>query len=164
MSEIKVNATKSLIGHCLGASAGLEGVGPPRHHDNYKDDPPNYDDRYNYNEHRDKGYRNYRNHDRYERRDNVLKIKIDAPKFDGRFDPIAFSDWLSSMDKFFDWHMMSEYRMVRFARIKLVKQANVFLKSLTCLKLLKPWYKRLEVRTCCIQLVPRRVVRELELT
>ncbi|KAK1371462.1 hypothetical protein POM88_037568 [Heracleum sosnowskyi] len=58
-------------------------------------------------------YRNYRNHDRYERRDNVLKIKIDAPKFDGRFDPIAFSDWLSSMDKFFDWHMMSEYRMVR---------------------------------------------------
>ncbi|KAK1371478.1 hypothetical protein POM88_037570 [Heracleum sosnowskyi] len=69
------------------------------------------------------GYRNYRNHDRYERRDNVLKIKIDAPKFDGRFDPIAFSDWLSSMDKFFDWHMMSEYRMVRFARIKLVKQA-----------------------------------------
>ncbi|KAK1405415.1 3-oxoacyl-[acyl-carrier-protein] synthase I, chloroplastic-like [Heracleum sosnowskyi] len=26
MSEIKVNATKSMIGHCLGASAGLEGV------------------------------------------------------------------------------------------------------------------------------------------
>ncbi|KAK1371465.1 hypothetical protein POM88_037557 [Heracleum sosnowskyi] len=98
-------------------------MGGPRVATDSRNDPPNYDDRYDYNEHRDKGYRNYRNHDRYERRDNVLKIKIDAPKFDGRFDPIAFSDWLSSMDKFFDWHMMSEYRMVRFARIKLVKQA-----------------------------------------
>ena len=99
---------------------------PPRHHDNYRNDPPEYDDHYDYNERRDEGYRNYRNHDRYEGRDDVLKIKIDAPEFDGRFDPDVFSDWLSCMDKFFDWHMMSDERMVRFAKMKLVKQANIF--------------------------------------
>lgn len=80
----------------------VENKGTHRNHDNYMNDPPDCDDRYDYNECRNEGYRNYRNHERYERRDDVLKIKIDALEFDGRFHPNAFSDWISSMDKLFD--------------------------------------------------------------
>ena len=59
----------------------------------------------------------------------MSKIKVDAPEFDGRFYPDAFSDWLSSMEKFFDWHGMGDGHRVRFAKMKLVKQANIFWSS-----------------------------------
>ena len=66
-------------------------------------------DQYDYEEPRDYDRRDYRRHD-------VSKIKVDAPKFDGRFDPDAFSDWLSSIEKFFGWHGMGDGHRVRFAK------------------------------------------------
>ena len=46
-----------------------------------------------------------RDHDRQVRqpqRDITKKAKVSAPKFDGRMDPNAFSDWLVAIKEYFD--------------------------------------------------------------
>ncbi|KAK0601962.1 hypothetical protein LWI29_029106 [Acer saccharum] len=63
----------------------------------------------------------------YDANEKVMRsIKIDAPTFDGEMNPKAYLDWEATMDKFFAWHNMSEERKVRFAKIKLIGQANMF--------------------------------------
>ncbi|KAK0595021.1 hypothetical protein LWI29_002629 [Acer saccharum] len=63
----------------------------------------------------------------YDANEKVMRsIKVDAPTFDGEMNPKAYLDWEATMDKFFAWHNMSEERKVRFAKIKLVDQANLF--------------------------------------
>lgn len=51
---------------------------------------------------------------------------IEASDFDGRLDPKVFLDWVSNMDRYFEWHNMLEVRRVRFAKWKLVGQALIF--------------------------------------
>nr|CAD1838142.1 unnamed protein product [Ananas comosus var. bracteatus] len=58
--------------------------------------------------------------------DITKKIKIEAPTFDGRFDPKTFTDWLTDMDQFFDWYDMSDDRRVRFTKMKLVGAAKQY--------------------------------------
>ncbi|KAK8951463.1 hypothetical protein KSP39_PZI004161 [Platanthera zijinensis] len=58
--------------------------------------------------------------------DITRRIRLDAPTFDGRLEPKAFSDWLLDMDHYFDWYDMSDERCVRFAKMKLVGQAKVY--------------------------------------
>ncbi|KAI9192094.1 hypothetical protein LWI28_018246 [Acer negundo] len=63
----------------------------------------------------------------YDADEKVMRsIKIDAPTFDDEMNPKAYLDWEATMDKFFAWHNMSEERKVRFAKIKLIRQANMF--------------------------------------
>lgn len=50
-----------------------------------------------------RGYRNPNDHrDVRETEDRILKVKIEAPTFDGHLDPWAFIDWLCQMEQFFD--------------------------------------------------------------
>ncbi|KAK8963965.1 Exonuclease 1 [Platanthera guangdongensis] len=56
--------------------------------------------------------------------DITRRIRLDAPSFDGRLDPKAFSDWLLDMDHYFEWYDMSDERCVRFAKMKLIGQAK----------------------------------------
>jgi len=58
--------------------------------------------------------------------DITRRIRIDAPSYDGRLDPRAFSDWLQEMDHYFEWHGMSDERCVRFAKMKLQGQAKIY--------------------------------------
>lgn len=53
------------------------------------------------------------------------QVRVEARDYDGRRDPIAFTDWLSDMDHFFRWHNMSEFRCVRFAEIQLIGPARI---------------------------------------
>ncbi|CAL8990389.1 unnamed protein product [Prunus brigantina] len=55
----------------------------------------------------------------------MRSVKVDAPNFDGELNPKALLDWLATMDRYFEWHDMSEARRVRFAKIKLVGQAGL---------------------------------------
>ncbi|CAB4290977.1 unnamed protein product [Prunus armeniaca] len=56
----------------------------------------------------------------------MRSVKVDAPNFDGELNPKALLDWLATMDRYFEWHDMSEAQKVRFAKIKLVGQAGLF--------------------------------------
>ena len=37
-------------------------------------------------------------------KDRILKVKIEAPTFDGHPDPWTFIDWLCQTEQFFDWY------------------------------------------------------------
>ena len=52
-------------------------------------------------------------------RDITKKVKVSAPKFDGRMDPNAFSNWLVVIEEYFDWYEMIDSERVRFAKMKL---------------------------------------------
>ena len=51
---------------------------------------------------------------------------MEVPNFEGRVDPTVFSDWIASMEKYFDWYDMVDNRRVRFAKMKLVGLAKVW--------------------------------------
>jgi len=52
-----------------------------------------------------RGYCNHNDHrDVRETKERILKVKIEAPTFDGHPDPWAFIDWLCQMEQFFDWY------------------------------------------------------------
>jgi len=40
--------------------------------------------------------------------------------FDGKMDTTSFSDWLVSMEDYFDWYEMFDVERVQFAKIKVV--------------------------------------------
>ena len=74
-------------------------------------------DQYDYEEPRDEVYRNYGDYDRRDyRRHDVSNIKVDAPEFDGRFDPDAFLTSYPVWRSFFEWHGMGDGHRVRFAK------------------------------------------------
>ncbi|GFZ13265.1 concanavalin A-like lectin protein kinase family protein [Actinidia rufa] len=50
--------------------------------------------------------------------DIPMQYPDEAPTFDGRPDPKAFIDWVHKMNRFFDWHKLSDDRKVRFAKLK----------------------------------------------
>ncbi|GFY94998.1 SNOWY COTYLEDON protein [Actinidia rufa] len=64
---------------------------------------------------------------RNEPRDPI--INVEAPTFDGRLDPKAFTDWIREMDHFFEWYNLSDDRKVRFAKMKLISRAKLFWQS-----------------------------------
>ncbi|GFZ06728.1 hypothetical protein Acr_18g0008980 [Actinidia rufa] len=86
---------------------GGNGAGPARPNQPVLERPPNF----------------YRN----EPRDPI--INVEAPTFDGRLDPKAFTDWIREMDHFFEWHNLSDDRKVRFAKMKLISRAKLFWQS-----------------------------------
>ena len=54
------------------------------------------------------------------------KVKVSAPEFDGRMDPNAFSDWLVSIEEYFNWYEMIDSERVRFAKMKLTNLAKIY--------------------------------------
>jgi len=59
----------------------------------------------------------------------IKSIKVDAPSFDGRFDPQVYINWQLAMDRYFRWHNMFEsrkIRKIRFAVMKLTGQAGQY--------------------------------------
>ncbi|GFY95394.1 hypothetical protein Acr_10g0007790 [Actinidia rufa] len=68
------------------------------------------------------------NSNRNEPRDPI--INVEAPTFDGRLDPKAFTDWIIEMDHFFEWYNLSDDRKVRFAKMKLISRAKLFWQSI----------------------------------
>ena len=52
-------------------------------------------------------------------RDIPKKINIEVPDFEGKLDhPTIFSDWLDSIEEYFDWYDMLDVQRVRFAKMK----------------------------------------------
>ncbi|GFY90459.1 hypothetical protein Acr_07g0006560 [Actinidia rufa] len=86
---------------------GGNGAGPARPNQPVLERPPNF----------------HRN----ELRDPI--INVEAPTFDGRLDPKAFTDWIREMDHFFEWYNLSDDRKVRFAKMKLISRAKLFWQS-----------------------------------
>lgn len=59
--------------------------------------------------------------------DDITKnVRIEAPTFGSRFDPKTFINWLTSIDQFFDWYIMSDDRCVHFAKMKLIGAAKQY--------------------------------------
>ena len=54
------------------------------------------------------------------------KVKVGAPKFDGRMDPNAFSDWLIAIEEYFDLYEMIDSERIRFAKMKLTNSAKMY--------------------------------------
>ena len=63
---------------------------------------------------------------RQPQRDITKKFKVNAPEFDGRMDPNVFSDWLVSIEEYFDWYEMIDSERVRFAKMKLTNSAKMY--------------------------------------
>ena len=70
-----------------------------------------------------------RDHDRQvgqPQRDITKKVKVSAPEFDGRMNPNAFSDWLVTIEEYFDWYEMIDSEWIRFAKMKLTNSAKMY--------------------------------------
>ena len=63
---------------------------------------------------------------RQPQRDNTKKVKVSAPEFDGIMDPTAFSDWLVSIEEYFDWYEMIDSEQFRFVKMKLTNSAKMY--------------------------------------
>ena len=55
-----------------------------------------------------------------------MQYPDEAPTFDGRLGPKAFTDWVREMDQFFEWYKLSDDRKIRFAKLKLVALPKLF--------------------------------------
>ena len=63
---------------------------------------------------------------RQPQRDITKQVKVNAPEFDGRMDPNVFTDWLVSIEEYFDWYEMIDSERVRFAKMKLTNSAKMY--------------------------------------
>ncbi|GMY33688.1 Transposon Ty3-G Gag-Pol polyprotein [Fagus crenata] len=54
------------------------------------------------------------------------KVRVEVPDFAGKIYPQVFSDWLASLERYFEWYDMSDERRVRFAIMKLIGQAQIW--------------------------------------
>ena len=63
---------------------------------------------------------------RQPQRDITKKVKVSTSEFDGRMDPTTLSDWLVSIEDYFDWYEMIDSEWVRFAKMKLTNSAKLY--------------------------------------
>ena len=63
---------------------------------------------------------------RQPQRDITTKVKVSAPEFDGIMDHNPFSDWLVSIEEYFDWYEMIDSERIRFAKIKLINSDKMY--------------------------------------
>jgi len=52
--------------------------------------------------------------------------KIEASTFEGRHDPLIFDMWIHDMDQFFEWHNLSDNKRVRFAKMILISEVQLY--------------------------------------
>ncbi|XP_071906087.1 uncharacterized protein [Coffea arabica] len=58
--------------------------------------------------------------------DITKKVRVNIPNFDGKIGPKVFSNWLATLQRYFDWYDMTDERKVKFAIMKLVGQVQVW--------------------------------------
>ena len=63
---------------------------------------------------------------RQPQRDITKKVKVSAPKFDSRIDLNAFSDWLITIEEYFDWYEMIDSERIWFAKLKLTNSTKMY--------------------------------------
>ena len=56
-----------------------------------------------------------------------MQYPDEAPTFDGRLGPKAFTNWVREMNHFFELYKLSDDRKIRIAKFKLVGRAKLFL-------------------------------------
>ena len=56
----------------------------------------------------------------FEQDDDVTKKAcLEVVEFYGKLNPTTFSDWIMSMEDYFDWYAMPENRKIHFVKAKL---------------------------------------------
>lgn len=55
-----------------------------------------------------------------------MRVKVEAPTYDGTHDPNRFLDWLVQKDDFFHWYRMVNYQIVYFVKMKLVEYDGIY--------------------------------------
>ena len=66
-------------------------------------------------------------HDPYYKAVDITKrVCVDIPDFDERIDPQVYPNWLATLETYFDWYELSNGRIVRFAILKFVGQAQIW--------------------------------------
>src|SRR5262249_34418778 len=56
----------------------------------------------------------------------IRSARVDAPEFFGSLDPLVYLDWEQSMDRYFEWHDMTDRRRVMFAKTRLQGLAQTY--------------------------------------
>lgn len=57
------------------------------------------------------------------------RVQVDVLDFHGKLDPYAFQDWITSLEDYFEWFKMPADCKVRFVKMKLKGQTQVWLQS-----------------------------------
>ena len=68
--------------------------------------------------------------------DMTKEVHIKVAEFYGKLNPVAFLDWVISMEDYSDWYAMPKNRKVGFARAKLKGPACIWWYNIDKLKLL----------------------------
>ncbi|KAG6756914.1 hypothetical protein POTOM_037213 [Populus tomentosa] len=71
----------------------------------------------------EEGNQEFENHEPRVRRH---RMKVEVPDFLGKLEPNAFEDWLTAIEDYFDWFVVSEDRKVRYVRMKLKGHARAW--------------------------------------
>lgn len=62
--------------------------------------------------------------------------KIKAFTFKGHHDPLIFDMWIHDMDQFFKWHNFSDNKRVKFAKMMLIGEVQLYWRDVDdCLKI-----------------------------
>ncbi|KAG0499656.1 hypothetical protein HPP92_004347 [Vanilla planifolia] len=62
--------------------------------------------------------------------DQLLRsIKFEIPSFEGSLNPKEYLEWEAAIDKYFQWFRLTEDRKVLFAKMKLSKQARLYMEA-----------------------------------
>lgn len=76
-----------------------------------------------------------RRHEVYDTTEDITKqVRMEVHDFEGKVDATQFFDWLAIIEEYFDWYHMIDDQRVRFAKMKPVGLAKVWVK----IRLAKP--------------------------
>ena len=79
-----------------------------------------------------------------EQPNQTLGLKIDLPKFDGKFHPDEFIDWLHTVKRVFDMKTLTDEQKVKMVAIKLRKHASIWWEHV---KIRRAWEGKPEIQS-----------------
>ncbi|MQM18642.1 hypothetical protein Taro_051636 [Colocasia esculenta] len=96
-------------------------------HDHHRRPAPRRGQRADFRRGHEPRYELQRFHEYEDRDDQIVRnVQVDIPTFDGSLDPKIYLDWEAAMDRYFEWYEMTDGRRVRFAKMKLLGQAQTY--------------------------------------